>query len=128
MVFRSSTLSDGQIILNDGPVFREFPPQTFPQLLDHNDPSSPTFEQRYWVNTRHYKSRGPVIVIDGGETSGEDRLPFLDTGIADILAKATNGLGVVLEHRYYGTSSVSFFSREASIDCNTLAQVNLSRS
>lgn len=31
-----------------------------------------------------------------------DRLPFLDTGIMDILAKATNGLGIVLEHRYYG--------------------------
>jgi hypothetical protein len=39
-------------------------------------------------------------MIDGGETSGEDRLPFLDTGVADILAKATGGIGVVLEHRY----------------------------
>lgn len=76
----------------------------FIQPLDHDDPSSPTFEQRYWVNTRHYKKGGPVIVIDGGETSGEDRLPFLDTGIADILAKATHGLGVILEHRYYGES------------------------
>ena len=38
-------------------------------------------------------------MIDGGETSGEDRLPFLDTGIADIIAKATGGIGVVLEHR-----------------------------
>jgi len=103
-VFRSNVLSESQqTLVDDGPIFPEFPPQTFPQLLDHNDPSSPTFEQRYWVNTRHYRAGGPVIVIDGGETSGEDRLPFLDTGIADILAKATNGLGVVLEHRYYGT-------------------------
>ncbi|KIM30824.1 hypothetical protein M408DRAFT_327787 [Serendipita vermifera MAFF 305830] len=93
-----------QVVLNEGPVFPEFPPQTFPQRLDHNDPSSPTFEQRYWVNTRHYQPGGPVVVIDGGETSGEDRLPFLDTGIADILPKATGGLGVVLEHRYYGQS------------------------
>ena len=44
-----------------------------------------------------------VIVLDGGETSGEDRLPFLDTGIVEILARATGGIGVVLEHRYYGT-------------------------
>ncbi|KAG5653760.1 hypothetical protein H0H81_010847 [Sphagnurus paluster] len=60
----------------------------------------------YWVNDRHYNASvgGPVIVIDGGETSGEDRLPFLDTGIAEILAKATGGVGVVLEHRYYGAS------------------------
>lgn len=41
-----------------------------------------------------------VFVIN----SFQDRLPFLDTGIVDILAKATGGLGVVLEHRYYGTS------------------------
>ena len=32
----------------------------------------------------------------------KDRLSFLDTGIVDILTNATGGLGVVLEHRYYG--------------------------
>jgi len=32
----------------------------------------------------------------------KDRLPFLDTGIVDILTNATGGLSVVLEHRYYG--------------------------
>jgi hypothetical protein len=42
------------------------------------------FPQRLW-STRHYKPRpgAPVIVIDNGEMGGEDRLPFLDTGIAD---------------------------------------------
>ncbi|KAF9449108.1 hypothetical protein P691DRAFT_813128 [Macrolepiota fuliginosa MF-IS2] len=85
----------------------EFVPQWFEQPLDHFDESNThTFKQRYWVNKRHYQARvgAPVIVIDGGETSGEDRLPYLDTGIADILASATNGVGVVLEHRYYGES------------------------
>ncbi|KAI0311252.1 peptidase S28 [Amylostereum chailletii] len=80
---------------------------TFAQPLDHfSNSTTQTFEQRYWFNARHYKpgTGAPVIVIDGGETSGEDRLPFLDTGIADILAKATGGVGVVLEHRYYGES------------------------
>lgn len=73
----------------------------FRQPLDHFSNSTRTFRQRYWVNDRHYRahSGGPVIVIDGGETSGEDRLPFLDTGIAEILANATGGIGVVLEHR-----------------------------
>ena len=81
---------------------KEFPEQWFTQPVDHFSQDSPTFKQRYWVNKRHYVpgTNGPVIVIDGGETSGEDRLPFLDTGIADILAKATGGIGVVLEHRY----------------------------
>ncbi|KAG6332495.1 hypothetical protein ID866_6597 [Astraeus odoratus] len=84
----------------------EFPEQYFTQPIDHHDPTVGTFGQRYWVNTRHYipGSGGPVIVLDGGETSGEDRIPFLDTGIVDILANATGGVGVVLEHRYYGKS------------------------
>lgn len=80
----------------------EFPEQWFTQPLDHFSKGSPVFKQRFWVNRRHYVSgnNGPVIVLDGGETSGEDRLPFLDTGIVDILAQATGGVGVVLEHRY----------------------------
>ncbi|KAI9510982.1 peptidase S28 [Russula earlei] len=86
----------------------KFYAETFTQPLDHFDNTTDaTFPQRFWVNARHYKPRpgAPVIVIDGGETSGEDRLPFLDTGIADILARATGGVGVVLEHRYYGASN-----------------------
>ncbi|KAI0245330.1 serine carboxypeptidase S28-domain-containing protein [Lactifluus subvellereus] len=85
----------------------KFSIQAFTQPLDHfYNTTVATFQQRFWVNTRHYKPRpgAPVIVIDGGETSGEDRLPFLDTGIADILARATGSIGVVLEHRYYGES------------------------
>lgn len=81
-----------------------FPQFNFTQPLDHFVNTGFTFNQRYWVNDRHYKPGGPVVVLDGGETNGEDRLPFLDTGIVDILTNATNGLGVVLEHRYYGES------------------------
>src|ERR1700677_3164652 len=91
-----------------GPVTPKFRAQTFTQPLDHfRNTTDATFKQRFWVNARHYKPRpgAPVIVIDGGETSGEDRLSFLDTGIADLLARATGGVGVVLEHRYYGACS-----------------------
>ena len=79
----------------------EFKPHWFEQPVDHFANDSETWQQRYWINTRHYKpgTHAPVIVIDGGETSGENRLPFLDTGIADILPKATGGIGVILEHR-----------------------------
>lgn len=51
-----------------------FPAQWFEQPLDHFDKGiSDRFHQRYWVNTRHYRPRpgAPVIVLDGGETSGE---------------------------------------------------------
>ncbi|KAG9122260.1 hypothetical protein FRC07_001443, partial [Ceratobasidium sp. 392] len=86
------------------------PAHYFEQPLDHFDKSvNKTFGQRrvklgFWVNTDYYEPGGPVFVLDGGETSGEDRLPFLQTGILSILANATKGLGIVLEHRYYGKS------------------------
>ena len=56
-----------------------FRAQRFQQPLDHFDPKSQhVFHQRYWVNTRHYEPRkgAPVIVLDGGETSGEVCLWF----------------------------------------------------
>ncbi|KAI0039729.1 hypothetical protein FA95DRAFT_1612336 [Auriscalpium vulgare] len=84
-----------------------FPVSTFTQPLDHfHGTTNATFGQRYWVSTRHQKpgTGAPVIVLDGGESSGVLRLPLMDTGIVDILTKATGGLGVVLEHRYYGDS------------------------
>ncbi|KAJ7617733.1 peptidase S28 [Roridomyces roridus] len=81
-----------------------FPSFNFTQPLDHFTDTGFTWNQRYFVNSRHYKPGGPVFVLDGGETSVTDRLPYLDTGIVDILASATNGLGVILEHRYYGVS------------------------
>jgi hypothetical protein len=56
--------------------YAEFPPQWFVQPLDHFDKTygGHTWKQRYWVNKRHYVpgTRGvPVVVLDGGETSGE---------------------------------------------------------
>ncbi|KAI0403989.1 peptidase S28 [Xylaria palmicola] len=63
-----------------------------------------TFNLRYWFDAQYYKPGGPVIVLCGGETDGAGRLPFLQKGIVYQLAKATNGVGVILEHRYYGSS------------------------
>ncbi|KAJ4482389.1 serine carboxypeptidase S28-domain-containing protein [Lentinula aciculospora] len=91
----------------------EFTAYWFEQPLDHfGNSTNDTFMQRYWINTRHYQPGTAVVfLLDGGETNGEarlrgsiDRIPFLDTGIMEILARATGGLGVVLEHRYYGES------------------------
>ena len=62
------------------------------------------FDLRYWFDGQYYKKGGPVIVLAAGEVSGLTRLPFLEHGIAHILAKETNGVAVILEHRYYGTS------------------------
>ncbi|KAL9104940.1 MAG: hypothetical protein Q9163_000185 [Psora crenata] len=66
--------------------------------------SNGTFNLRYFFDAQYYKEGGPVIVLESGETSAVGRLPFLQKGILHRLAKATHGIGVVLEHRYYGTS------------------------
>ncbi|KAL8927037.1 MAG: hypothetical protein Q9208_002582 [Pyrenodesmia sp. 3 TL-2023] len=66
--------------------------------------SNGTFSLRYWFDASYYQDGGPVIVLQSGETDGEGRLPFLQKGLLHQLAQATNGIGVVLEHRYYGRS------------------------
>jgi hypothetical protein len=75
----------------------------------HNDTkyephSDGFFNLRYWFDAQFYKPGGPVFVLSAGETSGVGRLPFLEKGIVYEIAKATGGVGVILEHRYYGTS------------------------
>uniref|UniRef100_V5F0R2 Hydrolytic enzymes of the alpha/beta hydrolase fold n=2 Tax=Kalmanozyma brasiliensis (strain GHG001) TaxID=1365824 RepID=V5F0R2_KALBG len=83
------------------------------QALDHFDNTTQArFDQRFFYSTRHYKPASarkngeavPIYILDSGEADATARLPFLDTGILDILSKATGGIGIVLEHRYYGTS------------------------
>ena len=57
-----------------------FRAQWFQQPLDHFDSTSQNvFNQRYWVNTRHYKARkgAPVILLDGGISSGEVCVGFV---------------------------------------------------
>ncbi|TLS26979.1 hypothetical protein PpBr36_04014 [Pyricularia pennisetigena] len=75
----------------------------------HNDKSyephsNDTFQLRYWFDASHYRDGGPVIVLLGGETTGAERLRFMEKGILYRLARATGGMAVVLEHRYYGAS------------------------
>jgi hypothetical protein len=66
--------------------------------------SNGTFNLRYWFDKTYYKPGGPVFVLLGGETDGAGRLPFLQKGIVHQVIEATGGMGVILEHRYYGKS------------------------
>ncbi|EGO52058.1 hypothetical protein NEUTE1DRAFT_118619 [Neurospora tetrasperma FGSC 2508] len=88
-----------------------YPARTIKVPVDHfhNDTkyephTNDTFDLRYWFDATYYKKGGPVIVLAAGETSGVGRLQFLQKGIVYQLAKATGGVGVILEHRYYGKS------------------------
>ncbi|KAJ7028647.1 extracelular serine carboxypeptidase-like protein, partial [Mycena alexandri] len=85
---------------------------TFNQITNHfpNDefygppPINQTFLQHYLVNDTFYQPGGPIFLLDSGETSARGRNAFLLTGIVAELAQATRGMGMILEHRYYGTS------------------------
>ncbi|KAI7037579.1 serine carboxypeptidase [Hortaea werneckii] len=88
-----------------------YPEHNFTTPIDHfhnetkyEPHSNGTFNMRYWFDASHYEPGGPVIILQSGETSAAGRLPFLQKGILAQLAEATHGIGVVLEHRYYGTS------------------------
>ncbi|KAI7636728.1 serine carboxypeptidase [Hortaea werneckii] len=88
-----------------------YPEHNFTTPIDHfhnetkyEPHSSGTFDMRYWFDASHYEPGGLVIILQSGETSAAGRLPFLQKGILAQLAEATHGIGVVLEHRYYGTS------------------------
>ncbi|TKA44774.1 hypothetical protein B0A54_04725 [Friedmanniomyces endolithicus] len=66
--------------------------------------SNGSYPMRYWFDATYYKPGGPVIILQAGEAPATGRLPILQKGILHQLAIATHGIGVVMEHRYYGTS------------------------
>ena len=66
--------------------------------------STKFFQNRFWFDDTYYRPGGPVIIQNAGEITGEWHLRDLQVGLHHELAKATNGLAVVLEHRYYGHS------------------------
>ncbi|GAM87662.1 hypothetical protein ANO11243_056890 [Dothideomycetidae sp. 11243] len=76
----------------------------FPTDPSYEPHSKASFKLRYWFDATSFKPGGPVIVFLAGETEGTNRLPSLQNGIIAQLTQATAGIGVVLEHRYYGKS------------------------
>ncbi|PGH19863.1 hypothetical protein AJ80_03780 [Polytolypa hystricis UAMH7299] len=110
---------------------QNFPNRTISVPVDHFRNSSryephtdETFELRYWFDASHYVKGGPVIILAAGEADAIERLPYMEKGILGQLARATNGIGVVLEHRYYGesfpmkdlsTESLRFLSTEQAM-------------
>ncbi|KAI0403520.1 peptidase S28 [Xylaria palmicola] len=89
---------------------RSRPAYYFDQAIDHFPHSSRyvphakgTFKQRYFVETAYYKPGGPVFLYLGGE-GAIDGDTHLDASLIEQFMKRFNGIGVVLENRYYGTS------------------------
>lgn len=85
-----------------------FPAYTFQQKSSHlDDGDDSTFSQRYWFDDTFYKPGGPVFLLDGGETDGSGRIPFLESGILRILSEATGGIGYVFVHHSVSTLCVT---------------------
>ena len=62
------------------------------------------FDNRYWFDDTYYKPGGPVFLLIVGESEATFRLPILQKGIIYQLSQKYGGLGVVIEHRYFGRS------------------------
>ncbi|KAI0467796.1 peptidase S28 [Xylaria cf. heliscus] len=75
----------------------------FPQHTPYIPGSKGTFKQRYFVETSYYKCGGPVFLYLAGENP-IDGNTYLDLSLIQQLAKQFNGIGIVLENRFYGTS------------------------
>lgn len=100
-----------QAFSDDDNTVRGRPSYNFSVPVDHfhnetkyEPHSNASYNLRYWIDDTYYKPGGPVILLASGEVSSVLRLRYLEHGIGKILAQATHGLTVVLEHRYYGTS------------------------
>ncbi|TKA71041.1 hypothetical protein B0A55_06327 [Friedmanniomyces simplex] len=88
-----------------------YPAHNFTTPIDHfhnesmyEPHSNGSYPMRYWFDATYYKPGGPVIILQSGESDASPRLPYLQKGLLHDLAVATHGIGVVMEHRYYGTS------------------------
>lgn len=82
----------------------DMPIDHFPNSDRYTPHTTATFKQRYFFDSTYYQPGGPVFLYIGGEVDAGYRFPNLETGIIQILMNATNGLGVILENRYYGES------------------------
>ncbi len=83
------------------PAAGEFPIYNFTQKLNHSNPNSATFQQRYQLMTQWYRPGGPILFVQGAESP--DLAPieaFYFTDYAQELGAAV----ATLEHRYFGTS------------------------
>ncbi|KAI9051530.1 hypothetical protein LZ554_004576 [Drepanopeziza brunnea f. sp. 'monogermtubi'] len=79
----------------------------FTQLLDHDDPSKGTFQQKYWWNSEFWAGPGsPVVFFTPGEAAAAPYGSYLtNTTVSGLFAQEIQGAVILFEHRYYGDSS-----------------------
>lgn len=80
---------------------------TFTQLIDHKNPELGTFQQWYMYNTTYYKGPGsPIVIFTPGEVNASGYGSYLTTNRSTgVVAQEIGAATIVLEHRYWGTST-----------------------
>ena len=80
---------------------------TFSQLIDHNNPELGTFEQFYFYDTKHWMGPGsPVVLFTPGEINATGYDSYLTSQrTTGLVAKQVGAATIVLEHRYWGSST-----------------------
>ncbi|CAF0815275.1 unnamed protein product [Adineta ricciae] len=75
----------------------------YTQQLDHFNPADTrTWQQRFFVNSDHWKQGGPVFIQIGGEGPADPI--WMTEGQWINYAKTHGAICVMLEHRFYGKS------------------------
>ena len=78
-----------------------YPEKFLSQILDHSDPFSTTFRQRYYyIDSFAQNSKSPILV----QLCGEWDCKVNEYDLTFALAKAIGAHLLILEHRYYGKS------------------------
>jgi hypothetical protein len=80
---------------------------TFEQLIDHDNPEIGTFPQFYYYSNEFWGGPGsPVVLFTPGEVNATAYSTYLGINrTSGVIAKEIGAAVVVLEHRYWGTST-----------------------
>ncbi|PIL26625.1 hypothetical protein GSI_11291 [Ganoderma sinense ZZ0214-1] len=95
----------------------------FNQLIDHDNPSLGTFQQRYYHTYEFYEPGGPIILLTPGEVDASAYTAYLtNLTINGRIAQTLNGSTIVLEHRFFGASNPYNDLSVASFRVHTVQQ------
>jgi hypothetical protein len=90
------------------------PLYNFTQLVYHDGSSNATFQQRYQLDTSHFRPGGPILFLQGAENvPGIEATPLDHFDFYDH-AVELGGIAVAIEHRFFGTSFPPDFDGSAA--------------
>ncbi|RVD89592.1 uncharacterized protein DFL_000594 [Arthrobotrys flagrans] len=117
---------DGDLVLSDNkPVYPT--KHQLSALVNHwGSPAGEKFNLTYWVYDKHYKEGGPIFLYLSGEVAITEYGAgvLLNYSRINDLQEKFGGLGIALQHRYYGESTPqsAWGSGTNEIDIHTPAE------